>query len=51
MVLSLLVSYQNSMKQQIPSLVAAKEVLFSWKHQETEAQSFVTATMEVRMMK
>lgn len=49
--LNLLVSFQNSMRQQIPSLVAAKQVLFIWKRHEAEAQSFVIATLEVKMMK
>lgn len=39
------------MTQQIPSLVAAKEVLFIWKHHETGAQSFIIATLEDKMMK
>lgn len=51
MVLNLLVNFQNSMRQQIPSLVAAKQVLFIWKCHETEAQNFVIAALEVKMMK
>lgn len=50
-VLNLMVSFQNSMTQQIPSLVAAKEVLFIWKHHEMGAQIFINATLEIKMMK
>lgn len=51
MLLSLLLSFQISMRQQIPSLVAAEQVLFIWKHHEIEAQSFVIVTLEVKRMK
>jgi len=39
------------MRQKIPGLVAAKQVLFIWKCHEAEAQSFLIAALEVQMMK
>lgn len=48
LVLNLLMSFQSSMKQEIPRLVAAKQVLFIWKCHETEAQSLVIDVLEVK---